>query len=346
MSIYNYSTTAASNTTVGGAGAASSNKLQNADDSFRGLAAELAAIVRDLGGANTVGGTADAITVTTVSGSTSAYFDGMIVGVRIGTTNTNTAVTLNVDAVSAEPVKVTDSDGAESLPAIGELVAGTYGFMIWRDDFDSSNGAWEWVTFANPGLGSSFTLAELNAAVSDDTVLADSDLGLITIPILASAMIPRITSGPEYDQDEGGTNDINQAVLHFDGSADETADFVYSFPAAWDAGTIDFKFIWYSSATDTDGVAFALKGSSRSDNETWDSNGGTAVVNTDAAQSAANRFLISGWSSAVTITGAAADEPVNFSLYRDVSDAADTMAEDASLVMILIRFTVNALKDG
>ena len=345
MSIYNYVTTAASNTTVGGAGAAGSNKLQNADDSFRGLAAELAKFLKDLAGNNTVGGTADAITITTASGSTTALDENLIIGARIASSNTDTTVTLNVDGLGAEPVKVTD-DGAESDPAVGQLVAGEFGFFIWRADFDSSNGAWEYRPFGGSGLGDSFTLAQLNTAVSDDTVLADSDLGLITILVPASAMLPAITSGPSPAQLEGGVDSVNLQVLDFDASADETAHFQYLFPKAWDAGTISFKYVWTTSATDTDGVAFALKGESKSDGEAWDDNDGTAVVVTDDnAAASANLYNISDWSSAVTITGAATDEPVNFAFYRDVSDANDDMAEDARLVAVLIRFTVNTLKD-
>jgi hypothetical protein len=104
---------------------------------------------------------------------------------------------------------------------------------------------------------------------------------------------------------------------------------------------------WASSATDTDGVAWALEAMALSDNEAIDASWGTAVVVTDDAQSAANEVYVTAESSAVTIAGTPAEgDIVCFRFSRDVSDANDDMTEDARLIGIKLFFTRNAGSDN
>jgi hypothetical protein len=142
MGAYSFSGTAASNTTVDGIGAAGSDSPDNIDNLVRALAASDANLVRDLGGANTVAGTADAITVALADASTPTYFDGMRFSFRVGTDSTSTTPTLNVDSLGAKTIKKTIA-GVESALVAGDLQAGMTAEVVYRSAWASAAGAFE-----------------------------------------------------------------------------------------------------------------------------------------------------------------------------------------------------------
>lgn len=171
--------------------------------------------------------------------------------------------------------------------------------------------------------------------------------GLHSIWVPATAMLAATTSGPASAQIEEGTNKQNYKVADLDGSADEYLHFQIAFPKSWNLGTVSFQVFWRSTATDTDGVAWGLEAVAVGDGDAIDAAWGTAVVVTDAAQSAATKLYVSAISNAVTIAGTpAVGDLVFFRLFRDVSDAADTHAEDARLIGIKILYTINAATDA
>jgi len=173
--------------------------------------------------------------------------------------------------------------------------------------------------------------------------------GLHTIWIPAAAMKPTVSNGCAAltsVETTSGRPDIN--TLDFDAAADEHAQFDIAFPKSWNRGTITFRVHHTTTATDTDGVAWALQGRAVGDNDTINSTYGTARVVTDAYQSAANmEYVTAIVSIPVTITGAPqhADRCI-FRIFRDVSDSADTATEDARLLGVAIFYTVNAATDA
>jgi hypothetical protein len=176
--------------------------------------------------------------------------------------------------------------------------------------------------------------------------IRDYLVGKQTIFIPASALIAATTSGPAAAQIEAAGGQ-NYSVLDFDATADEFAHFQIAFPKSWNEGTVTFQVFWSSTATDTDGVAWALEGAARSDNEAITGTWGTAVVVTDDAQSAADELYVTAESGAVTIGGTpAADDLCFFRLSRDVSDANDDMTEDARLIGIKLFYTTDAANDA
>ena len=185
-----------------------------------------------------------------------------------------------------------------------------------------------------------------------DTVQGVIDLvhgatvGLQTIWIPAAAMSPT-ASNPCADiasvETTSGRPDMR--VLDFDDGSDEHAQFQIAFPKSWNEGTITFQVYWCSTAADTDGVSWGLQGVSVPDNSTIDVAYGTAIVVDDVNQGAAEEMLVSPPSSAVTIAGAAVDTVTFFRVFRDVSDANDTAAEDARLLGVKLFFTTNAQND-
>jgi len=171
--------------------------------------------------------------------------------------------------------------------------------------------------------------------------------GLQTCYIPAKAMRPTSSNGCAAITDvetTSGRPDLQ--VLDFDDGSDEHAQFDIAFPKNWNAGTITFRVFWVSTATDTDGVSWALQGVSVPDNSTIDVAYGTAVVVDDANQGAVEEMLVTATSGAVTIAGAADDCLTFFRIFRDVSDANDTAAEDARLLGVQIFFTTNAGNDA
>ena len=195
------------------------------------------------------------------------------------------------------------------------------------------------------GTAVTATGAELNKLASAGTL---KQAGKETIWVPANAMTPTESNGCAdiaKVETTAGRPDLN--VLDFDASSDEHAQFSVAFPKQWNLGTITFQCFWTSTATDTDGVSFGLQGVGMGDNETQDAAYGTAIVVDDACQGAAEELYVTAESSAVTIAGTPADDDLTyFRIFRDVSDANDTAAEDARLIGVKIFFTTDAANDA
>tara|TARA_R110000764_G_scaffold78324_1_gene156302 strand:+ start:1046 stop:1780 length:735 start_codon:yes stop_codon:yes gene_type:complete len=136
-------------------------------------------------------------------------------------------------------------------------------------------------------------------------------------------------------------------VLDFDNGSDEHAQCQVAFPKSWNEGTVTYQVYWTTTATDTDGVAWALQGVAVSDNDTIDVAYGTAVVVTDNAHGAAEDLSVTVESGATTIAGSpAAADMIFLRIFRDVSNGGDTMAEDARLIGIRLFYTTDAANDA
>ena len=172
--------------------------------------------------------------------------------------------------------------------------------------------------------------------------------GKHSIFVPAAAMRPTASNGCAAITDaETTAGRPDMQVLDFDASADEHAQFQIAMPKQWNEGTITFQVYWCSTATDTDGVSWALQGVAVSDSDTIDVAYGTAVVVDDANLSAAEDLCVSAESGAVTIAGSpAAGDMTFFRIFRDVSDSNDTAAEDARLIGVKIFLTTDAGNDA
>ncbi len=172
--------------------------------------------------------------------------------------------------------------------------------------------------------------------------------GKQSIFVSAAAMRPTVTNGCAAIADaETTAARPDMQVLDFDASADEHAQFQIAMPKQWNEGTITFQVYWCSTATDTDGVSWALQGVACSDSDTIDVVYGTAIVVDDANLSAAEDLCVSAESGAVTIAGSpAVGDMCFFRVFRDVSDANDTAAEDARLIGVKIFITTDAGNDA
>jgi hypothetical protein len=180
--LFNLDTTAVNNVTFDSIGIQGTNVVSNFDDALRAVLASTKSHMLDIGGANTVGGTADAITITPASGTIDALYDGLMIGVRIASDNTLTTTTLAVGGTAATIVKKSVL-GVETTIAAGDLLGGAYGFFVYRSAWASAAGAWEWCPQGFNVLG--FDAADFATAAQGAT--ADTAVQPSTSPILSTA---------------------------------------------------------------------------------------------------------------------------------------------------------------
>jgi len=162
--------------------------------------------------------------------------------------------------------------------------------------------------------------------------------GATNLWIPASAWIPKTTAGCGVDSRELATNDQNFDELLFDAGSDEFADALVVMPGNYNNGTITARFYWTASSG-SGGVAWAIQGRAFANDDALDTAAGTSQLVTDTLI-AANDMHVTSATSAVTIGGTpAANTPIQFTIYRDVSDAADDLAVDARLLGVEIIYT-------
>ena len=187
------------------------------------------------------------------------------------------------------------------------------------------------------------SVSTLNDALELSTVSgasAGNHLGKQTIWVPAAAMTPTVTAGcAALASVETTAGNPDLIVLDFDASTDEHAQFQVAFPKQWDEGTLTYQAFWTLSAANTDGTAWALQAVAVGDDDTIDVAYGTPVVVTDANLGASNDQLVTAESAELTVAGTPAnDYMVFFRILRDISDAANTAAEDARLIGIKLFF--------
>lgn len=110
------------------------------NNSGRQMMARVKELISDLGSNVTVGGTANAITITANSAVT-AYATGQRLVFKAGSANTD-ATTINVNSIGAKSVRKIGSAGDAALSA-GDLQAGSLYEVIYSEDLNSSVGGWQ-----------------------------------------------------------------------------------------------------------------------------------------------------------------------------------------------------------
>jgi hypothetical protein len=190
------------------------------------------------------------------------------------------------------------------------------------------------LTKASPVVSSGDIQLPDNGNVKDD---ASADPWK-TISLSARAWQPTTTAGcASVVKIEAGTNDIDYDVLDFDTGTDENAYVNFCMPGNWDAGVIQFRYIWTNAAgLTTETLTFELSGISYADSDAIDAAVGTPVEVADTWL-AQGDIHISAWSGDVTIAGTpAAGELVHLEIMRDISE--DNLTGDARLIEVQIRY--------
>lgn len=139
---YSGSTTADDNTVIAGIGVTGADKVKIFDNAFRELVAQAKRFALDLGGAVTVGGTGDAITVTTNSLDSGDYVNGFAVTFIAGADNGTTTPTINIDNRGSKKLKKAVL-GAETAPAAANIKSGGIYKAFYRSTWDGGTGAFQ-----------------------------------------------------------------------------------------------------------------------------------------------------------------------------------------------------------
>lgn len=179
------------------------------------------------------------------------------------------------------------------------------------------------------------TISGLYARINGATVNTNSPTNL-WIP--ASQWIPRTTTGCGVDSRETTTNFQNFDELLFDAATNEFAQALVRMPSNYNNSAVTARFYWTAS-TGSGAVVWGLQGRAFADDDALDSATGIAQTVTDTLI-AINDMHISPATSNITITGVpAATTPIQFQLYRDAVNAADTLAVDARLLGVEILYS-------
>lgn len=191
--------------------------------------------------------------------------------------------------------------------------------------------------------GSGFTAGYLYRRNNGDTAwYVDSVVGLQDIWIPSTAMWARSTNGPGgLTRTETSTNKVNYQTFDFDTTTQEHAQFGWQPPRNWNNSTVKFTPYW-TYASSSGGVVWALQGYAFSNDDALDTAFGTEQTSTDTAITAAD-VHVGPQSSAITINGTPADSDyIHFQVKRNPSDSSDTLGSDALLLGITLEITLDA----
>jgi hypothetical protein len=159
--------------------------------------------------------------------------------------------------------------------------------------------------------------------------------GSTSIWVPASAWIPKSTAGCGVDSRETTTHDQCFDELLFDTGADEFADALVVMPSNYNNGTITARFYW-TAASGSGTVEWAIQGRAFANDDSLDTAAGTKQSVNDTLIAADDMHVTSA-TSACTIGGTpSSGTPIQFTIYRDVSE--DTLGVDARLLGVEILF--------
>lgn len=279
---------------------------------------------------------------------------GTIVGTSDAQTLTNKTIALGSNTVSGTKAQfdtaVTDGniayDGGAHHDGFSDFVANEHvdhsSVDITAGSGLTGGGDLTSTRTLNVGAGTGITVNANDVQIAT----AYNPVGKHSVYVPAHAMVARTSSGAASGTAETSTNKVMFETLDFDTSADEFAQFFIRMPKGWNESTVTAIFIWSHASTATNfGVAWGLQGVAMGDGDAGDAAFGAAVVTTDTGGTTDDIYQ-SAESSAITVGGTPAEgDWVVFQVYRDVSDAGDTLAVDARLHGVLLLYTIDAASD-
>jgi hypothetical protein len=160
--------------------------------------------------------------------------------------------------------------------------------------------------------------------------------GATNLWIPASAWIPSTTNGCGVDSRELSTHRANFDELLFDAGTDEFAQALVVMPSNYNNSTLSARFYWTASSG-SGSVIWGIQARAFADDDALDTAIGTAQTVTDTLL-AANDMHISAATGAVTTGAVAANNPIQFQIYRDADPAGDSLGVDARLLGVEIIF--------
>lgn len=172
---------------------------------------------------------------------------------------------------------------------------------------------------------------------------AGSSAGKQTLWIPVGEIIPRTTNGPSLGLTELSSNKIMRKSLDFDPSTNEYAQFSMRMPDSWDLGEITASILW-TAASGSGSVVWKIQGVPFSDHKAMDSALGSARALSDTLHGASEIHQTSE-SLPIPIISPQEKDFVLFQIYRDASNAGDTLTTDALLLGVEISFNLLASEE-
>lgn len=166
-------TTPGNNASLNGVSILGTGLVSTADDTFRNEMALLAKFYDDFGGVNTVGGTANAIAITTSTVFT-ALASGMRFTFKPSADNTG-AVTLNLDSLGAKAIRKISGSSDVAL-AGAELLIGRRAEILYDSTANGAAGAWILLNSAADGPYQSGHLFGLTLSNNGSDATNDIDI--------------------------------------------------------------------------------------------------------------------------------------------------------------------------
>lgn len=306
LKLSDWSTTAASNTSVDGISIAEGCPFANLNNSQRSIMASVRLEVASIGSNVSASGTPDI-------GSVGGALTMLGVTTVTGFATAPAGLVRTIHFETATPVV----PGANLSAPFTSLTTSKGGVMVTRS---LGSGAWK-VEYASDYLKTQ---------------------GKHKIWIPASAMRPS-TLVPPAAADFLAT-DVQLYTLDFDQTSAEIAYFTLSMPSSWDEGTVTFVPVWTASAG-SGAVLWNLGCAARSNDDAISNtfSGEVGSVDTLIATGDLHR---GPESSALTVQGTpAANDTLFFRVYRLPTDGSDTLTADARLIGIELFITTDAAVD-
>lgn len=309
MSVKDWSTTAASNTSVDGVSIAENAPFANMNDSQRAIMANVKLEVASFG------------TVVTAASAPDIAIDG-----QVHTVNGTTSIA-GFATAPAGLLRILHFETATPLVNGSSLaLPGSNSFTTAKGDVGAfrslGSGNWKCEYFSRN--------------------VASATAGKHKLWVPAAAMLPNPAGGPSSGQTVG--SDVVYYTLDFDNTSNEIAQFCISMPSSWDEGTVTFRPVW-TAASGSGGVVWQVFGLSRGDDDALSGSVGTGQTSTDTLLTAGDLHR-GPESSAITISDSpAANDTVFFLVLRLPGNASDTLGVDAKLIGIELYFTTNESVD-
>ena len=163
------------------------------------------------------------------------------------------------------------------------------------------------------------------------------------IYIPASDFIPTSANGAACGTFTVGSNPNSNIfqTCDFDTSADEYAQFAIQMPKSWDEGAMIAQIIWSHPSTATNfGISMWVEAVAYSNSDPANTNFGTAREMQDTGGTTSDIFHTPEVSSLLPAGSISQEDLVLFQIFRDVSDAGDTLAVDARIHGIKLFYEV------
>lgn len=165
-----------------------------------------------------------------------------------------------------------------------------------------------------------------------------------TINIPANSFHATTTNGGTLSAVETATNKNLFKTYAFDQSTSQSIQINFTMPHNWDGGTFLAQFVW-TATSGSGAVIWGIQGVSYADDDTLDLAYGTAQTVTDTLTAAGDSDF-SAYTSAITFSNTpSSGDLVNIKVYRDAAAGGDTLATDAHLIAVRMKYKVAQYDD-